>query len=298
MGMSNKATTVLFVVHLLMFPDSILSQERASSASEFIRSGVEVEVRGSDRQTLTGDSGGRTVTSTRTTVGAFFDTPLGQNTMLQTLLSYEYVDLDTQAGAFLPPSTERLQLDLGLAHRWNESWGTLLKISPFLSGESLNSEALGVSGLLGIGWKLTENFELLSGARFDSWSRYPIIPLIGARWNISDSLRIDATIPRALIRWQASPAWELQFGARFTNRTYRMGDSFGSDRDRPELNGGRLESSAIAVIVGSEWTVSEHAKLIMELGRDVWQRYEFEEQDHKFSSPDSWSLGLKVVWTF
>ncbi len=165
------------------------------------------------------------------------------------------------------------RLALGMTYQVDEAWSlfaTGFIGAGYESGADIEDGLFG-GGFGGFGYRFTDDFSLQLGVgvRTKIEDDTLVIPLIGFRWQITDSLHLESEGIAARLIWQTSDELQLGLFARYSTRDYR------TDRDNPYLPDGVFRDDRVTVGAHGAWSPSPAVSLKLELGASVWQEFTF-----------------------
>jgi hypothetical protein len=225
-------------------------------------------------------------------VGLEVAIPLGGEWNL--LLGGAYERFDFSGGAdFLPEELQGVSGLIGLELIRDGRRGVYITARPgvYAAGD-LEHGAFDVPIILAAGYRVTDSFSVVGGVSVSFIRQYPVLPIVGAIWRISDDLTLDLTLPAPQLVIELSETVELGVGGRITGGSYRMdpdaGKFGGSDVDYYELRAG----GELRVKPGGTWTVS------VEAGWSLRRNFEFDEPSRDYHTGGAPYAGLRLSAVF
>lgn len=223
---------------------------------------------------------------------------------------HEVSDYDFEsAGGLFPGSTDdespfddvrESRFALGFAYGIDEFWsvfGTGFVGAGYESGADFD-DALYGGGFAGFGYAFNEAFSLQLGigVRTRLEDSTLVIPLIGFRWQISDTVSLESEGISARLAWQTNDELELSLFARYTTRDYRTVDN------NQYLPDGVFSDDRVVIGARADWEPAPLFSLTLEAGASVWQEFTFYDSDgDEISDSDTdiqFVLGAAIEFRF
>ena len=196
---------------------------------------------------------------------------------------YERFDFGTTR-APLPSSLQSITGTVALEYIEQGEVGAFLTTSPGVFYSDLNSVGLGnfdAPTAAGVILPLGKKFYFLLGARVSVLSKYPVFPVVGAIWLITDKLRLEARPPTPRLIYSYSKQLDFYVGAELLGSAYkRDADRSARPQDR-RFNNTVVDFSETRV--GGGIVVSPTEKIDIELdgGCSVDRDFEYYRGDSK-----------------
>ncbi|MFU8828599.1 MAG: hypothetical protein ACNA8P_04095 [Phycisphaerales bacterium] len=189
---------------------------------------------------------------------------------------------------------------LGFLYALDEQWslfGTGVLRAGFEGGARFEDSLTG-GGFGGFGYAFTEEFSMQFGlgvlTRLEDDPL--VIPIVGFRWQITDTLRAESEGIAGRLSWAATDDFTLSAFARYSTRDYRL------DRSNDFLPGGVLRDDRLVLGAGATWTPSPAVQVSAEVGASVWQRFRFyDEAGNELNDPNTdpqFLIGGRVEFRF
>ncbi len=201
---------------------------------------------------------------------------------------------DYTGSARYPDSLHRLNVDIGFGRRLGENFSVFASVSPgvYSDFEDVTWDDVMAFGILAVQWTATDSVEFYAGARINPVDKFPVLPLAGLKWDISDSWRIDAMYPRPSLVWQPSEVVEVFAGMEIRGSNYRTGENFeGRTPDGRQLNNEWLAYSEFSAVGGVAVQVSRAMKLEASAGYAFRRKFDYDEVDYSEETDEGAFLG-------
>ncbi len=197
--------------------------------------------------------------------------------------SYERFDFGTTS-APLPSSLQSLTGTFALEYIEQGEVGAFLTTSPGVYYSDIGAVGLGnvdVPVALGAIVPLGKKFYLLLGARYSALSKYPVYPILGAVWLLTDKLRIEARPPTPRLIYSYSKALDFYVGAELLGSAYKRDDNRDARPQDRRFNNGVIDFSETRVGAGIDLTIAEKIDIYLDGGYSVNRDFEYYRGDSK-----------------
>jgi hypothetical protein len=119
----------------------------------------------------------------------------------------------------------------------------------------------------------------IGGVYVDVNSDFPVFPVIGVHWKVSDKWLIEGIAPRPQLQYLLSDTVTLFAGADLREATFRMSNQFGQERGMPKLDDSILNYFEIRAGAGVTLKISKSLNLDFEGGCTPYRRFEYPRAD-------------------
>ena len=154
---------------------------------------------------------------------------LTNRAVLMPAVSYSLLSIrqnQTSAGVPTQNDLHTAALSLLFHYRFTENWNLTLRVAPALSGDfvDLTFDHFRISGLALATYRFSDRFTLGGGLLATLQFGEPLpLPAIQLRWEILDSLRLDALLPSLVsITWRLHDRVELSLSASVRGQLYTL----------------------------------------------------------------------------
>ena len=134
----------------------------------------------------------------------------------------------------------------------------------------------------------------IGGVYVDLNSDFPVYPVLGVHWKVSDKWVIEGIAPRPQLQYLFSDNLTLFAGADVREASFRVNGQFGQDRGIPKLNDAILNYSEIRAGAGLTWKFSKSVNLDVEGGCAPYRRFEYPRADGFKVKADDWAPYLRI----
>ncbi len=203
--------------------------------------------------------------------------PLSRKEFLLLGFGYDAFFFDFDGIERFPDQLHQINLVLGGGVIVNDRLRVFVSTSPGIYSdlEDVSWEDVTGNAVAGAFWTWSETFQLVIGLRVAPYDRYPVLPLAGFKWQLSEQWSFNVIYPRSGIEYQPLEWLKLYAGAELRGAHYRVSEKFpGTTQDARPLAGEWLGYSHLSASVGASFQVAKHASL--EIGAGYVLRREFD----------------------
>jgi hypothetical protein len=184
----------------------------------------------------------------------------------------------------LPDQLAAVSLNLGVIHPGDAKWTTALFLRPGFYGdfENLGGSSFNVPLLASASYTLRPGLAWTFALSYTAFSHYPVLPVLGVRWQSAPDWNIELGFPHTGITWQASKALSLHAGAEFQGGSYRI------TRDPPAatvpaLAGSLLDYREIRAGAGFEYQLGKTRSLAADAGVVTGRKFDYYERSYRLN---------------
>ena len=197
--------------------------------------------------------------------------------------SYERFDFGT-TNAPLPSSLQSMTGTVAVEYIQQGEVGAFITTSPGVYYSDLDSVGLGnfdSPTALGLVLPLGKKFYLLLGARFSVLSKYPVFPIAGAIWLLTDKLRIEARPPTPRLIYTYSKQLDFYVGAELLGSSYKRDANRDARPQDRRFNNTVIDFSETRVGGGITYSPTEKIDIDIDGGCSVDRDFEYYRGDSK-----------------
>lgn len=204
---------------------------------------------------------------------------------------YERNDFGTSL-APIPTTFHELGVSVGLEYRVAGQAVLGFRVSPGYYGSNLESDAFNAPVIVGGSYRVGENFILLAGVRYNAWSDYPILPLVGFIWTINETVALNAIYPGPHVAFKINPALTVKVGGELVGATIKTAE------DEQNFAGEKLQYRDFRAGVGVVYQPSESVSLELKAGWSVQREFRYDDRDTEFEVEGAPYVGLSTLVKF
>jgi hypothetical protein len=255
-----------------------------------------------DSDLATSASPASSVTIDSYQLGLRANTSLTDTTSLLYGLEWSRHELDLSGPRWLPGSLKALAAPLGVSHAFNDRWRLLATVSPRLAGAGgdLGSAGFDLPVLVFANYTTSPELTWTFGLRYGARSDIKILPIAGVVWKFAPEWEFRLAWPDTGLSYRATPALTLRAVAAFHGGDYRLKDDprAPADRTGTSLSGSWLEYREVRIGLAAEYAIGRGISLRADLGKVVFQRFEYLKRDLKLDGGTPIYFALGVVARF
>lgn len=175
---------------------------------------------------------------------------------------------------------------LGMDWRLSRRWDLRFEVHPGLYGDfsDIHGGTVNVPILSGVSFFASQRLHVLAGFFANPRSGTPVLPFVGARWQIDERWTLDLVAPRPRVRFRVNPDMTLWSGLEVRGGTYRVGRTFGSRSGDARLNGDLLGVREFRAGGGVEWDLGRGWGVEAAGGVVLERRLRYEDADVTYYS--------------
>ena len=168
---------------------------------------------------------------------------------------------------------------VGFVYELSPQWSVLGNVAPSFNGDlnNLTARDFVMSGLVALKYSPYGNDKLvfLLGANVHSTGSIPVLPIAGVRWQVTDALTLNLTVPRPEIDYALTRRITLFADASFSGGDFRVPNNAGSAIGQPKFNNAWLSYESIRFGGGLRLKILPFASLQAEGGYEAARNFNF-----------------------
>ncbi len=210
-------------------------------------------------------------------------------------LAWEDYQLDVDPGVPLPDQLRELQLVLGLNYPLNERWTAGVLARPGLASDfdSITSDDVNLPVLLSLRYTRSPELVWLFGLNVDPFSEYPVIPLVGVRWQFAPQWTFSLGLPRTGVAYAITEKLTLNGGVSMSGGSFHVGEA-----QAPGIRDTLLSYREIRVGVSADYHLSPALAVGVEMGSTVQRKFDYFDRDFDLDGDNVGYLRLSVSGKF
>jgi len=225
--------------------------------------------------------------------------------LLRTGFSYDYMNTGKMPypGNTLMPVPDTLQSTaaiIGFDMVISDDWLFRFEAAPgiYSDFQNVDSGDFNIPFNVGASWLVSPDFQLIVGGGFNIWNSIPFIPVVGCRWQFADSWTLMAMAPNPRITYQVTDTVGLYVGASLTGGSYRVGNHFGDQNGRPDLNSAIVQVTEVRVGPGVEWKPTPFLNVDLDGGIMAYRSFDYYRDHLTYHNNPAPYLQLGVTGNF
>jgi hypothetical protein len=167
----------------------------------------------------------------------------------------------------------------GFVYELSPQWSVLGNVAPSFNGDlnKLTGRDFVMSGLVALKYSPYSNDKLffLLGANVHSTGQIPILPVAGVRWQVTDALTLNLTVPRPEIDYDVARRVTLFADGQLNGGDFRVPNNAGSAIGQPKFNNAWLSYESFRFGGGLRFKIAPFASLQAEGGYEAARNFNF-----------------------
>jgi len=170
---------------------------------------------------------------------------------------------------------------LGFDYQIADEWLMRVETEPGIYGdfENINWRDFDSPLIIGCIYLASADVQWFLGLRVDVRCEYPVLPVAGVRWKLSDEWTLNFMLPSPRVEYQVNDRLTLYTGAGIEAGTFATGETFGSDHGERKLNGTIVDFLEFRLNAGFSWKLNPHVTVEAEAGHMPYREFDFFEPD-------------------
>jgi Domain of unknown function (DUF6268) len=170
---------------------------------------------------------------------------------------------------------------LGFDYQVADEWLMRVEVEPGIYGdfENINWRDFDAPLVIGGIYLASADVQWFFGLRMDVRCEYPVLPVAGVRWKLSDEWTLNLMLPSPRVEYQVNERLMFYAGTGIEAGTFATGETFGSDHGEPRLDGTIVDFLEFRVDAGASWKLTPGVTLEAEAGYMPYREFDFFEPD-------------------
>lgn len=218
-------------------------------------------------------------------------------------LAYATNRLDASAN-ILPDELTELSINLGLMHRYSDTWNLAAYLRPGFYGDfdNLDGDSFNAPLLLTAAYAPSRDLVWLFGLNVNAFSDNPVLPILGVRWQFAPDWNFNLGFPRSGFTYQLSESLSLSAGVAFQGGSFRVGrDPRATPLSLPaatSLANTYLDYREIRAGLALDYKLSENLKFAFDLGAVTDRKFDWFHRDYRLDGDTGTYFGLSLRGSF
>jgi opacity protein-like surface antigen len=221
-----------------------------------------------------------------------------KNLLLRFGVEWQRLSFGVPDRAPVPDVLQQVSAIIGFDHPLGDRWIMRAEIQPGIYSDFQDVSARDVNAPLLAGAVFVVNADLqwFLGLRVNVRSQFPILPAVGVRWRFADEWTLNLVMPKPRLEYDVNERLKANFGFGIEAGTFKVGDHFGDDCGRPNLNHATVDYLEVRVGPGFSWKIKPNVTVEADAGYLVYRQFNFFDQDITFRSDSApyIQLGCRV----
>ena len=180
----------------------------------------------------------------------------------------------------LPDALQHVNAIIGFDYQLADQWLMRTELQPGVYGDLRLTGWREVDAplIIGAAYLRSDDLQWFFGLRIDARSQFPVLPALGARWQVDESWTLNLQLPQPRLEYGISDKHLVYLGAGVKAGTFTVDEHFGNDHGNPRLNGATVDYAELRLGAGWSWRVFPTTTLEAEAGYVPWRTWDFFDQ--------------------
>jgi hypothetical protein len=205
---------------------------------------------------------------------------LNKRVLLRVGAEWQRFSFGVPGGTALPDTLQQVSAIIGCDAQLTDQWLLRAELQPGVYSDFADVSWRDVDApfVLSAAYVVDADLQWFVGLRVDPRSQYLVLPAVGVRWKFADEWTLNLLLPRPRLEYEFNEKLKGYVGAVIKAGTFRVGDHFGGDHGRSDLNHAMLDYLEARVGPGLSWDMRPGMTLEANAGYMVYRRFDFFDQ--------------------
>jgi len=188
--------------------------------------------------------------------------------------------------AAMPDTLQQASAVLGFDYQIADEWLMRMEVEPGLYSDfhDISWRDFNAPLVLGGVYLASADVQWFFGLRADVRTQYPVLPVAGVRWKLSDKWTLNLMLPNPRVEYGVNEKLKLYAGGGVEAGTYAVGENFGSDHGQPKLNGAIVDFLELRFGAGCSWRITPILTIEAEGGIMPYRDFDYFDHHIEFRS--------------
>lgn len=194
---------------------------------------------------------------------------------------WQRFSFDVPDHAAVPRLLQQASGVLGFDYQVADEWLMRVEVEPGIYGdfENINWRDFDAPLVIGGLYLASADVQWFLGLRADVRCEYPVLPVAGVRWKLSDEWTLNFMLPNPRVEYQVNNRLTLYTGAGIEAGTFATGETFGTDHGEKKLNGTIVDFYELRLNAGFAWKLIPSVSVEAEAGYMPYREFDFSGPD-------------------
>jgi hypothetical protein len=199
---------------------------------------------------------------------------------------WQRYSFDVPDHAAVPRLLQQASGVLGFDYQVADEWLMRVEVEPGIYGdfENINWRDFNAPLVIGGLYLASADVQWFLGLRVDVRCEYPVLPVAGVRWKLSDEWTLNLMLPGPRVEYQVNDRLTLYAGTGIEAGTFATGETFGSDHGEPKLNGTIVDFFELRLDAGLSWKLTPSVSVEAEAGYMPYRWFDFFDPNINYRS--------------
>jgi hypothetical protein len=205
---------------------------------------------------------------------------LTKHLLLRVGAEWQRFSFGVPSGTALPGVLQQVSAIIGFDEQLTDQWLLRAELQPgvYSDFEDVNWRDVDAPLVLSAVYVVDADLQWFFGLRVDVRSQYPVLPALGVRWKFADDWTLNFLLPHPRLEYEFNERLKAYMGAVIKAGTFKVGDRFGDDHGRSDLNHATLDYLEARLGPGLAWDMRPNVTLEANAGYMIYRRFDFFDQ--------------------
>jgi len=211
---------------------------------------------------------------------------VNKDLLLRYGVEWQRFSFDVPENSAVPRTLQQASAVLGFDYQVADEWLMRVEVEPGIYGdfENINWRDFDAPLVIGGIYLRSADVQWFLGMRIDVRCEYPVLPVAGVRWKLSDEWTLNLMLPSPRVEYQVNDRLTLYAGTGIEAGTFAAGETFGSDHGEPKLNGAIVDFLEFRLDAGASWKLTPSVSIEAEAGYMPYRQFDFFNPDIEYLS--------------
>jgi len=211
---------------------------------------------------------------------------VNKDLLLRFGFEWQRFSFDVPDHAAVPRVLQQASGVLGFDYQVADQWLMRMEVEPGIYSDfrDISWRDFDAPLVLGVVYLVDADVQWFFGLRVDVRCEYPVLPVAGVRWKLSDEWTLNFMLPNPRVEYEINERLLLYLGAGIEAGTFAVGERFGSDHGQPKLDGAIVDYLELRLNAGCSWKITPRVTIEAEAGCMPYREFEFDAPDIEFRS--------------
>ena len=201
----------------------------------------------------------------------------------------DYFHFGIPDGFPLPEDVYSAAVRISSNWQFAENWTLRVDARPGLYSDfrDISWDDVNAPFLVAVGYQINPDLLLMLGLNVNFRSDLATVGGPGVMWRFAEGWTLNLILPRPHVSYALTSKATVFAGGELKAGGFRVGDDFGQDFGRPDLDNDTLSYREIRVGGGLRYEITRALRLLVEGGYAVDRRWEYRRADQTFRTEDA-----------
>jgi len=225
---------------------------------------------------------------------------LSRHLFLRVGAEWQLISFGVPHGAVFPNELHQISAIIGLDWQVTDRWLLRAELQPGIYSDlqDLSWRDVDAPLLISAVYVVNADLQWLVGLRVVPRSSYPVLPALGLRWKFAAEWTLNLLLPNPRLEYELNDRLKAYVGASVKAGTFTVGDRFGNDNGRTDLNHAALDYFEVRTGAGLAWKARPNLTLDANAGYMANRVLGYFDQDLVARSRPAPYVQIACHWQF